>query len=156
MRAEDLRIGDLLRVNRDGLCIKKDTIVQVRGIDGEDKLEEMRLVGAAHCHPLDKYQFDGGIWVDYLDPIPLSPEILEKNGFEKLDFSHFQIGDRRLVLDADGRWDGPLSWHWVVTEMSTNAKGQPVVLDYYVATINYVHELQHALRLCGITKEIQI
>lgn len=92
----------------------------------------------------------------YIDPIPLTPEILEKNGFEKLDFSHFQIGDRRLVLDADGRWDGPLSWHWVVTEMDTNAKGQPVVLDYYVATINYVHQLQHALRLCGITKEIQI
>ena len=91
-----------------------------------------------------------------IQPIPLTPEILEKNGFEKLDFSHFQIGDRRLVLDADGRWDGPLSWHWVVTEMDTNAKGQPVVLDYYVATINYVHQLQHALRLCGITKEIQI
>ena len=91
-----------------------------------------------------------------VQPIPLTPEILEKNGFEKLDFSHFQIGGRRLVLDADGRWDGPLSWHWVVTEMDTNAKGQPVVLDYYVATINYVHQLQHALRLCGITKEIQI
>lgn len=90
------------------------------------------------------------------NPIPLTPEILEKNVFKKLDFSHFQIGDRRLVLDADGRWDGPLSWHWVVTEMSTNAKGQPVVLDYYVATINYVHELQHALRICGIKKEIEL
>ena len=89
-----------------------------------------------------------------VEPIPITPEILEKNGFEKLDFSHFQIGNRRLVLDADGRWDGPLSWNWVVTEMDTNAKGQLVVLDYYVATINYVHELQHALRLCGIEKEI--
>ena len=89
-----------------------------------------------------------------ISPIRLTPEILEKNGFEKLDFSHYHINNRALVLDADGKWEGPLSWHWVVTEMSTNAKGQPVVLDYYVATINYVHELQHALRLCGIEKEI--
>ena len=95
-------------------------------------------------------------YASQIEPIPLTAEILEKNGFEKLDFSHFQIGDRRLVLDADGRWDGPLSWHWVVTEMDTNAKGQPVVLDYYIATINYVHELQHALRLCGIEKEITL
>ena len=86
--------------------------------------------------------------------IPITPEILEKNGFEKLDFSHYHIKDRTLVLDADAKWKGPLSWHWVVTEMDTNAKGQPVVIDYYVATINYVHELQHALRLCGIEKEI--
>ena len=104
---------------------------------------------------------DGDPVLDVVDPdelagIPLTPEILEKNGFEKLDFSHFQIGDRRLVLDADGRWNGPLSWHWVVTEMDTNAKGQPVVLDYYVATISYVHQLQHALRLCGIEKEINV
>lgn len=85
-------------------------------------------------------------------PIILTPEILEKNGFKKIDFSHYQINDRILVLDADGKWDGEVSWHWVVTEMSTNSKGQNVALDYYVATLNYVHELQHALRLCGLNE----
>lgn len=86
------------------------------------------------------------------ESITLTAEILEKNGFRKLDFSHYQIQDRTLVLDADGKWGGPLCWHWVVTEMSENSKGQNVVLDYYVATINYVHELQHALRLCGLNE----
>ena len=136
MKIEELCIGDLVLVH-------KPTCKGHR-VDYINEMEEG--IGA-----------DGEIYdVCDIKPIPLTPEILEKNGFEKLDFSHFQIGDRRLVLDADGRWDGPLSWHWVVTEMDTNAKGQPVVLDYYVATINYVHELQHALRICGITKEIQI
>lgn len=87
-----------------------------------------------------------------LSPIPITAEILEKNGFKKIDFSHYQINDRTLVLDADGKWDGELSWHWVVTEMSINSKGQNVVLDYYVATLNYVHQLQHALRLCGLNE----
>ena len=90
--------------------------------------------------------------VVYCSPIPLTPEILEKNGFKKIDFSHYQINDRTLVLDADGKWDGEVSWHWVVTEMSTNSKGQNVVLDYYVATLNYAHQLQHALRLCGLNE----
>ena len=84
--------------------------------------------------------------------IPITPEILVKNGFKKIDFSHYQINDRTLVLDADGKWDGEVSWHWVVTEMSTNSKGQNVVLDYYVATLNYIHQLQHALRLCKLNE----
>ena len=35
-------------------------------------------------------------------------------------------------------------------------KGQNYVIDYYVATIQYVHQLQHALRLCGIDLEIKL
>ena len=84
MKASELMVGDLLRVNRDGLCIKKDTIVQVRGIDGDNKFEKMGLIGCANCRPMDKKQFDGGIWIDYLSPIPLTPEILEKNFREYL------------------------------------------------------------------------
>lgn len=133
MKIEDLMVGDWVR----------------NDLGEAQRVVELREEGAMLSYN-DIYQYDD------IQPIPLTLEILEKNGFEKLDFSHFQIGDRRLVLDADGRWDGPLSWHWVVTEMGTNAKGQPVVLDYYVATINYVHELQHCLKLVGIDKEIQI
>jgi len=140
-------VGDYLTftdVQNDSRCPKLKVVV----IDGATN--EL-LVSVDGDPTLDRIDID-----DELCGIPITPEILEKNGFEKLDFSHFQIGDRRLVLDADGRWDGPLSWHWVVTEMGTNAKGQPVVLDYYVATINHVHELQNALRLIGIDKTIEL
>lgn len=142
----DVMVGDYLQ-NTNGNVGK---VVGIRNYAGTDPT----LQGAYEV--VMQYHENSLCYSDpkMLQPIPITPEILEKNGFEKLDFSHFQIGDRRLVLDADGRWDGPLSWHWVVTEMDTNAKGQPVVLDYYVATINYVHELQHALRICGIEKEI--
>ena len=143
MRAEELQIGDWV------MPLKK----KLKGIPG--KVITTIDGGTGVCW-IDSKDYSCFVPCSDVERIPITPEILEKNGFEKLDFSHFQIGDRRLVLDADGRWDGPLSWHWVVTEMDTNAKGQPVVLDYYVATINYVHELQHALRICGITKEIQI
>ena len=144
MRIDDLMVGDWVICTYPSIN-KPVKVVEIKTVSDKELKAVINNDGI-------RLVFRG----TYIDPIPLTPEILEKNVFKKLDFSHFQIGDRRLVLDADGRWDGPLSWHWVVTEMSTNAKGQPVVLDYYVATINYVHELQHALQLCGITKEIQI
>lgn len=70
MKAEELFVGAIVRVNHDGLCIKKGTIVVVRAVDADDKLIEKGLVGSAHCHPLDDNQFEGGIWCEYLDPIP--------------------------------------------------------------------------------------
>ena len=161
MKAKDLMIGDWVRVNRDGLCIKKDTIVQVRGIDGDDKIEEKGLFGAAHCHPLDEDQFDGGIWLDYLDPIPLTPEILEKNGFERCVSSIVRTSTAAIpVCDSnqfatadfpDLRIIDRGIWHYSLRT--------PVVCDlkhYEIHEIKYVHELQHALRLCGIEKEISL
>ena len=131
MKATELMIGDW--VGR----VFDDKRIEYRQVDGIRTGE----IGM-------RYQ---KVWaIGCIEPIPLTPEILEKNGFKKIDFSHYQINDRTLVLDADGKWDGEVSWHWVVTEMSTNSKGQNVVLDYYVATLNYAHQLQHALRLCGL------
>lgn len=72
------------------------------------------------------------------DSIPLTPKILEKNGFTKEleNGSHyrFTLIDEHIkisILYARSvfQWLGPLDF-------------------------KYVHELQHALRLCGIKKEI--
>ena len=147
MVVTELMIGDLISMN--GVVRKVTSIHQKETENGVDLITTM-IPG--FTFPITNLSFRPSC----AQPIPLTPDILEKNGFEKLDFSHYHIKDRTLVLDADGKWDGPLSWHWVVTEIDTNAKGQPVVLDYYVATINYVHELQHAMRLCGIDKEINL
>ena len=153
MKAEELFVGAIVRVNRDGLCIKKDTIVEVRGVDADDRLLEKGLVGGAHCNPLDENQFAGGIWCEYLDPIPLTQEILEKNGFlyKKLKC----IGDNEIWRIEDDYYDIDIyDWSdsiWVFrydcTEMS---------LPHTQVVMSYVHELQHALRLCGIEKEITI
>lgn len=89
--------------------------------------------------------------VAQLKPIPLTPEILEKNGFE-LDrgwhndndyFSptHFKEDvDASLEISMDnGKIYWSISWD-----------------EYHIIEIKYVHELQHALRLCGIEKEIKL
>lgn len=147
MKANELMIGDLLRVNRDGLCIKKDTIVQIRGIDGDNKFEERKLVGCAGCQPLDKTQFAGGIWLDYLSPIPITPEILEKNFGPEINGMYFDGNEFQELMIQEVN-DGT----WIIKHDCVEFSGIP----RQQVMVCYVHELQHALRLCGIYKEIEL
>ena len=152
MKANELFTGALARVNRDGLCIKKDTIVEVRAVDADDKLIEKGLIGSAHCRPLDDNQFEGGIWCEYLDPIPLTPEILEKNGFSLDEYGEWyecevSVKERNYWVNVAFRNDSVS-----VYDLDILTGGRSSICIHK----NYVHELQHALRLCQIEKEIEL
>ena len=166
MRTEDLQIGDLLRVNRDGLCIKKGTVVTVQGIDGSNNFPEKGLYGVADCRPLDESQFQGGIWLDYLDPIPITQEILEKNGFIKDKENELSISYHILIPTGYEKnsytiqitfYKVPIAgvnvlfncWGWLPPDNCG-------MNDIHMCNVEYVHQVQHALRLFGIEKEIQI
>ncbi|MBR5030871.1 MAG: hypothetical protein IKT03_05580 [Muribaculaceae bacterium] len=80
---------------------------------------------------------------DHIEPIPLTPEILEKN-FSSTAYWYF-IGTDKFCFRIDkykDKWD---------LYFGRDGKGTNLRIK-----INYVHELQHALRLCGIDKEIEL
>lgn len=80
------------------------------------------------------------IWETYdnIEPIPITPEILEKNGWEERPTGY--------VFYTDGkRYDNSL---WYIFGSNT------FVVNNAEFQIKYVHQLQHVLRLCGIEKEI--
>ena len=78
---------------------------------------------------------------EYIRPIPLTEEILVKNGFDKDERSkYFHL----YTLDMEGHWDFDISWS------SQNG------FSYEDIKLTYVHQLQHLLRLCGIEKEITL
>lgn len=82
MKANELMIGELVRVSKD-VCFKKGTIVKVRGIDADNVFAEKELKGSATCVAVnDPDRVTCGVWCDYLEPIPLTAEILEQNGFK--------------------------------------------------------------------------
>lgn len=100
---------------------------------------------------------DDGFFVDTADlqPIPLKGEIMEKNGFnnrhrrwmwkKKDNYCRIKVSFAPK-LEIEGEiFDEP-----------------PICLQVDGATfslkiiVEYVHELQHALKLCGIEKEITI
>lgn len=75
--------------------------------------------------------------------IPLTPEILEQNGFRKESYIEVVGGLDTYYL---GEEIGSFRIHRL----------QKGYYQFGLAKINFVHQLQHALRLCGIEKEIEI
>lgn len=81
-------------------------------------------------------------------PIPLTPEILEKNGLNK---GTWGCSDRVCYSIIDGAYQLAL-----VQELPSyycNIRTVSSLVNMNIP-IRYVHELQHALRLAGINKEI--
>ena len=80
--------------------------------------------------------------------IPITTEILEKNGFGKKTFTQDQL---LRIVEPNGnrpfigyRWDS----RRVIIERSN---------DYMLRVkAEYIHQLQHALRLAGVDKEINL
>lgn len=77
----------------------------------------------------------------YLKPIPLTPEILEKNGFEEDDGAYIYY---------NAQYDDYVNWCGTILKIGCDNGNMEL------ADVQYVHELQHALHLCGIEKEIEL
>ena len=95
-------------------------------------------------------------YVDNIHPIPITPEILEKNGFKKQGFDGWEFDYLTeggcLIYEVLWRCDYPKEYHTHLTIKSYS----PDFGSFKSFRIDSVHELQHALRLCGIKKEIKI
>lgn len=82
-----------------------------------------------------------------ISEIPLTAEILEKNGFKKCDgcdqWTLYEPSLYCILWSADEPYLEIASY--------TSLTG-----EFNRIGIQYIHELQHALRLCGIEKEITI
>ena len=79
--------------------------------------------------------------IDYFDPIPITPEILEKNGWERNEEDEYMeyYGDPTSgIAHTKGTFRHQLE-----------VPGVSVVCYF-------VHQLQHALRLAGVDKEINL
>ena len=76
---------------------------------------------------------------DCYSSIPITKEILEKNGFVE---EHTYTAPQSLLYsglaDTDNLW----------IEVSDDG--------YFEGEIKFVHQLQHALRLCGVNREVEI
>ena len=77
--------------------------------------------------------------VTEVDAIPLTPEILKENGFVYSELPFEQ------------------SWQQYGLSLYAGGDGYRINCGENVAlVIDSVHQLQHALRLCGIDKEIEL
>lgn len=146
MKANELMIGDWVRI---------DEPDKYAGATGQiQSLMYHREDDAAYFNVFIQGKFgyvSRDVCSDDIRPIPLTAEILEKNGFENIGDDTYQLEEKPC-------------WFWV--DFFRHTYG----CEYDTSTYEYeddehrlklygipsVHELQHALRLCGIEKEIEL
>ena len=124
-------VGDFMLYN-DDICI----------------VDEIRVDNTAVLTALntDVTSIDGDqVSVDEIMPIPLTAEILEKNGFWcKHNVGYvMEEGEYEIIYDL---WDHKLRV----------LKNREQILNLEYLDEMCIHELQHVLRLCGIDKEIEL
>lgn len=95
----------------------------------------------------DGYNAITCVEISEVTPIPLTPEILEKN-FESLDMEgeYFGFYDEYFEVEVSEFSDG--IWEVKIDEIVLGATWRMYVSN--------VHELQRALRFCSINKEITL
>lgn len=84
--------------------------------------------------------------LDFAQPIPLTNKILELNGWQYGDWGDEYENDEYFTNETIG------------FNLHINDKKEFEIrcVDAVNITLKFVHELQHALRLCGIEKDIVI
>lgn len=84
--------------------------------------------------------------LENIAPIPITAEILERNGFVKNKYGDMildeELGASEIYIVLEPNYDEEYYWWKVNNEL--------------IAKILSVNELQHALRLGGIDKEIKL
>lgn len=141
IKAEDLRIGDIVRVNCNCALAEGTigTIVEIsKGTNTNNKKEFVKLI------PINSISNWGwGVLCDNIEGIPLTPKILKKNGW-KLHKNH-----KRNSYD-DVSWS---SYH-KPAETNINLRFYPEEKAFFLflyaqeiseTPIRYIHQFQHIL-----------
>lgn len=146
IKPEDLRIGDLVRASHD-CAFSKGTMCIVTDINPIKVFKDKKgVVSLSAIYDDD----DGpwGAWCCYIEGIPLTPELLEKNGFKEeqhqkegssewYDFYHYDLGIN-VVYEVEGN------------KFAAYLDGKKL------REIKHVHELQHILWALGLNAELKV
>ena len=141
MEAKELMVGDWLQYYDCNL--KKQCYAQVTSIQADGTEPYIQTSDSDVYYLVETYK-----------TIPITSEILEKNRLNKCDdmkwcrvtHEDWEFGDNFYLY-----YDPYYNSFYIGTYIG-DKNGSDFITDSI--KIEYVHELQHALRLCGIEKEI--
>lgn len=151
IKAEDIRIGDLVRVCRNG-WFPEGTVCIVTQINSERSYKENK--GAITLSYVDGTD-DGpwGVWCSHIEGIPLSPAILEKNGFDSEE-------PQKSYIKYLGGLQGYLCRYFYIERRSYGwvvfIKIKGLSDSVMIRQIKYVYEFQHILWAMGIDAALKI
>lgn len=130
MKARELMFGDLVRTSTTTTELR---VCRVAHIDGD-----MDSVVLYDIEDEDEYRI--GRYAKHIKPIPLTEEMLKANWFYHPKFDDGTEVKYIMAYDKDGlMWLNKEKDYFFISSS-----------DAYIH-IYFVHELQHALRLCGLS-----
>lgn len=138
MKANELMIGDWVVYRGDA---EYTNPARIEGMD--------ILANALITEDREDVGFDG------IEPIPLTAEILEKNGIKLEEVGDNGISTPSMWRHRFEKWVLRTQWKDTFIWYDRTAKYWHLH-DMRAAKLLYVHELQHALKLCGIDKTIEL
>lgn len=158
MKIEELSIGDWVVAE----LAKWD-------YDSPEETEPMRIVCIDNSEPkqafadltLDEVRITHSALIDDLRPIPLTPEILKKNGFVKITEDMVwaeHLNPKLAEIPTWGLKIGERPVPYLVAKMRDNNRFEITTTNIKLFRFNvgHVHQLQHVLRLAGIEKDIEL
>lgn len=150
IKAEDLRIGDLVIVN-ENCSLEQGTIGKVSEVRSTPLSKENK--GSIGLKPISNDRWPWGVLCRNIDPIPLTPEILKKNGLKEDVVGNYYT----KPLDNETH---PFKRYLAVELKREN---WVVFIKYcrlhdcaLLRKIQYVHELQHILWALGKDANLKI
>lgn len=152
MKIEELMIGDLIQFKKSHTAPLPTKPVQIFGITYDGEISHKHLLHIAFCESgAVQYNYDP----DIFEGIPITPEILEKNGMKP-----FEV-DRLRDKHSSAKWWAKGGDFFVKQYNFKHNNYEPtysVGCNYHslIIGLKYVHELQHALRICGVNKVITL
>ncbi len=124
--------GDLVMVKKSALQFAKDKIFKVISSLSGGFLKVVMLNDSSTTYSISN---------NAIRPIPITPEILEKNGWKKPDgFDSYWLDKMGLLQEGD-------TWH--------SALGSTKIA-ITLGNILYVHQLQHLLFGLGLNSEMEV
>ena len=137
IKAEDLRIGDLVKIN-ENCFLKEGVISYITEIRTRGIFEKEDYVKVKHFDS----DWEFGVWCCNIDPIPLTPEILEKNGWKRDKLVPYIYGHEahniEVICTPNSEW------------VDVTFKGDTL------HRIKYAHELQRILWALGEDAKLKI
>lgn len=138
IRVEELSIGDWVQD-------KNGKYAQILGIENwsDGYVLNVRINGVdVGCVPASSAH-----------PIPITPEMLEKNGWRNDGMYAILRIDEHLHLEYYYHEHRLRKWYCGIDEWTNHAKVNDITFQAHCYS---VHHLQHALRLAGVDKEITL
>ena len=156
MKAKELMIGDWVLVNRSECVADGGHYFEWIEVGRIMRLED----GIITVRYSDHKEADTIDWAEEseedIEPIHITPEILEKNGFKmkqkegESNYEYVAAGGNYIIVFLFFRE----TIYGISTVMVCELGFSGGLDRIHKCNVKYVHELQHALRLCGIEKEI--